>query len=74
MGKVEASVEEFKDAINQSDNFPEAHYNLAIALARLGRNEDAAIAFESYLKAAVDPTDGDEVRSRISELRRSAQR
>ncbi|HET9528995.1 MAG TPA: tetratricopeptide repeat protein [Blastocatellia bacterium] len=72
VGRVEAAVREFRDAIDQSGPFPEAHYNLATALTRLGRNDEAAREFEMYLQLAENPKDSEEVRARISNLRRTA--
>ncbi|HEX8087633.1 MAG TPA: tetratricopeptide repeat protein, partial [Blastocatellia bacterium] len=72
MGKIEAATAEFKDAIDQSENFPEAHYNLAVAFAKMGKNEDAAREFETYLKTAANPRDSDDVRTRIVELRKAS--
>lgn len=72
VGKVEASIAEFRDAIDQTGFFPEAHYNLAIAFIRVGKNAEAAREFELYLQQAKNPSDGKEVRARISLLRKSS--
>src|SRR5215213_7303120 len=69
-GRFEEAIAEFKDSIEQSEGFPEAHYNLAVALTKLGRNEDAAEEFEYYLKLAANPSDREEVRTRITQLRK----
>lgn len=71
-GETDRAMEQFRNAIEQRDNFPEAHYNLGVALASIGRNHEASIELEKYLLQAVDPKDGPEVRKLMANLRGSA--
>src|SRR5262249_38292392 len=51
---------------------PELDYDIAQCLARLGRNAEAADAFERYVAARPDDSNNVDTRARIAELRRRA--
>jgi tetratricopeptide (TPR) repeat protein len=49
-GDVDAAVAEYRRAIGLSPDYADAHFNLAAALARAGRNAEAARHWQRYLE------------------------
>jgi Flp pilus assembly protein TadD len=56
-GKIDEAASAFLEAIRLRPDFPEAHYNLAVALGRLGRKEEAIPHFREALR--IPPRDAD---------------
>ena len=52
-GKYEAAVAELRIAVNQSPDWDDPHYALALALTELGQLNDAIVEFEKAAKTAI---------------------
>lgn len=50
----DAAMPFFKEAIQLSSNFPEPHFNMGIALAEMGKDDEAAEAFKNAKKFGTD--------------------
>ena len=70
-GKYDDAVKEMQVAYGLKP-VPDLQYNLAQCFERLGRYEDAAVAYETYLGGRANATDGNSVRTRIANLRARA--
>ena len=53
-GQIEAGITQYELATDQNPQFPQAHYNLGIALRKMQRNREAKEAFEKAV--ALEPS------------------
>lgn len=66
--QFEPAAKAFKKAVELNPDCPEAHYNLALALERMGQTAKARKAWESYLEQFAEAPDGAEVKEHLAEL------
>ena len=57
MQKAEA-VDSFRDAISRDPDFAEAHYNLGVALALLGRDNESLKSLSETIRLSPDHAEG----------------
>lgn len=69
-GESARALDAFDAALRARPDWPEAHYNRALALLGAGRGEPAAAALESYLRYSPAAPDAAQVRAAVRALRR----
>ena len=69
VGRQDAAENAFRNAIHRDPDYAPAYYNLAVCLARREQFEEAAQAFDQYLRVDPQATDAETVRQWITTLR-----
>jgi tetratricopeptide (TPR) repeat protein len=54
MGKLPEAVEQYQHALRSEPDYVEAHYNLGLALEKLGRTPEAIAEYQQALKLQPD--------------------
>lgn len=67
---LEEAANAFRQAIAQGFDGPEAHYNLAQTLKKLGKREEAVVHLEKFLQFVGDTPGSSAIRTEIIELRK----
>lgn len=65
---LRSAAEEFRAAARAAPWLAEAHFNLGLVLAKLGRHDEAIASLKRYLDAAPQANDRREVQNRIYEI------